>query len=85
MHPASGTRRRGTSDAGTFREEVTGMETGACTQHDGDHGHIHAEETCGHESLRHGDIEHEGIGTPSTATTGTSTPDPRGQPRRLKG
>ncbi len=31
------------------------METSACNQHDGDHGHIHAEETSGHESFRHGD------------------------------
>jgi len=48
---------------GYLPEEVTSMETSACSQHDGDHGHIHAEETCGHESLRHGDhfdFEHDG-------------------------
>jgi len=34
-----------------------------CTPHEGDHGHVHAEEVCGHESIRHGDhrdYEHEG-------------------------
>ena len=60
---SKGGRRCGTSDAGYLREEVTGVETSACSQHDGDHGHIHAEETCGHESFRHGDhfdFEREG-------------------------
>ena len=39
------------------------METNAHRQHEDDHGHVHAEETCGHESLRHGDhfdFEHDG-------------------------
>ncbi|MGH2428700.1 MAG: hypothetical protein ACRDGV_07425 [Candidatus Limnocylindria bacterium] len=39
------------------------METNGCEQHGGDHGHVHAEEVCGHESVRHGDhldFEHEG-------------------------
>jgi zinc transport system permease protein len=39
------------------------METEACTRHQGDHGHVHAEESCGHEALRHRDhfdFEHEG-------------------------
>lgn len=34
-----------------------------CTQHEGEHGHVHAEEVCGHESIRHGDhldYEHSG-------------------------
>ena len=34
-----------------------------CTPHEGDHGHVHAEEVCGHESIRHGDhldFEHDG-------------------------
>ena len=39
------------------------MDTDAHRQHEDDHGHIHAEETCGDESLRHGDhfdFEHDG-------------------------
>jgi hypothetical protein len=39
------------------------METQDCTQHEGDHPHVHAEEVCGHESVRHGDhldFEHGG-------------------------
>ena len=35
-----------------------------CTQHEGEHGHVHAEEVCGHESIRHGDhldYEHEPV------------------------
>ena len=39
------------------------MESQVHTQHDGEHVHVHVEEVCGHESVRHEnhfDFEHSG-------------------------
>lgn len=39
------------------------MESTGCVQHEGEHAHVHVEEACGHEFMRHEDhldFEHAG-------------------------
>ena len=44
-------------------EQATGGQAGCAERHDGEHGHLHILETCGHEERHHGDhldFEHDG-------------------------
>jgi hypothetical protein len=53
----------GTAYAALALQEVTTMESEVCAQHEGEHPHVHAEEACGHEYIRHdGHVDYEHAG-----------------------